>query len=104
MLALWFGWIVTEVGRQPWIVQGLMRTEDAVTDAGGIWFAFAGTIVLYTGLGILAVKAVRLLAKPGEEGAVPYGPDQPEGPDDRDGPEAGADSPTPAGTGTEVAE
>ena len=33
ILALWFGWIVTEVGRQPWIVQGYMRTEEAVTEA-----------------------------------------------------------------------
>ena len=41
ILALWCGWIVTEVGRQPWIVQGYMRTSEAVTDAGGIWFAFA---------------------------------------------------------------
>jgi cytochrome d ubiquinol oxidase subunit I len=84
VLALWMGWIVTEVGRQPWIVQGLMRTEDAVTDAGGIWFAFAGALVLYAGIGVLAVKAVRRLATPGDEGAVPYGPDRPDRPDDPD--------------------
>ena len=41
VVALWCGWIVTEVGRQPWIVQGYMRTEEAVTEAEGIWFAFA---------------------------------------------------------------
>ena len=41
ILALWCGWIVTEVGRQPWIVQGYMRTSEAVTEADGIWFAFA---------------------------------------------------------------
>jgi cytochrome d ubiquinol oxidase subunit I len=33
VIALWCGWIVTEVGRQPWIVQGYMRTEEAVTEA-----------------------------------------------------------------------
>ncbi len=38
------GWIVTEVGRQPWIVQGYMRTAEAVTEAEGIWFAFAGVL------------------------------------------------------------
>ncbi len=31
------GWIVTEVGRQPWIVYEIMRTEDAVTGASGVW-------------------------------------------------------------------
>ena len=98
VLAMWFGWIVTEVGRQPWIVQGLMRTEDAVTDAGGIWFAFGGAVVLYTGLGILAVKAVRILAKPGDEGAVPYGPDHPDDPDD-----PGDGAGTPPSAGAEVA-
>ena len=33
IVALECGWIVTEVGRQPWIVYEVMRTEDAVTDA-----------------------------------------------------------------------
>ena len=28
------GWIVTEVGRQPWVVYEILRTEDAVTDVG----------------------------------------------------------------------
>ena len=41
ILALWCGWIVTEVGRQPWIVQGYMRTSEAVTRRTGIWFSFA---------------------------------------------------------------
>ncbi|MEL6983105.1 MAG: cytochrome ubiquinol oxidase subunit I, partial [Actinomycetota bacterium] len=34
VVAMETGWITTEVGRQPWIVHGLLRTEDAVTDAG----------------------------------------------------------------------
>src|SRR4051794_15042761 len=37
LIALWCGWTVTEVGRQPWIVNGFMRTADAVTPAKGIW-------------------------------------------------------------------
>ena len=36
IVALECGWIVTEVGRQPWIVYEVMRTEDAVTDASGV--------------------------------------------------------------------
>ncbi len=89
LLALWMGWIVTEVGRQPWIVQGQMRTSDAVTDAGGIWYAFAASVLLYAGLGVLAVKALRVLAKPGDVGDVPYGPG--EGPDAPDEDRSAAD-------------
>ena len=40
IVALECGWIVTEVGRQPWIVYNVMRTSDAVTDASGIWVTF----------------------------------------------------------------
>ena len=36
MIALICGWIVTEVGRQPWIVYDVMRVSDSVTEAGGI--------------------------------------------------------------------
>ena len=38
VVAMEAGWVVTEVGRQPWIVYEVMRTEDAVTEAGGLWF------------------------------------------------------------------
>ena len=51
IVAMWCGWIVTEVGRQPWIVQGYMRTAEAVTEAEGIWFAFAAVLLLYAALG-----------------------------------------------------
>ena len=51
IVALWCGWIVTEVGRQPWIVQGYMRTEEAVTEAEGIWFASPLVLLLYAALG-----------------------------------------------------
>src|SRR5258708_22719413 len=36
VVALIAGWVVTEVGRQPWVVYGTMRTSDAVTGASGI--------------------------------------------------------------------
>jgi cytochrome d ubiquinol oxidase subunit I len=79
ILALWFGWIVTEVGRQPWIVQGYMRTSEAVTEAKGIWFAFAGVLILYAGLGTGAVLVLRAMsrrwrAEEEDESEVPYGP------------------------------
>lgn len=81
ILALWFGWIVTEVGRQPWIVQGFMRTSEAVTEAKGIWFVFAAVIVLYAGLGTGATLVLRTLSRRWrEEGDaeaeadIPYAP------------------------------
>ena len=51
IVAMECGWIVTEVGRQPWIVYNVMRTEDAVTDADGIGITFAAVVVLYAALG-----------------------------------------------------
>jgi cytochrome d ubiquinol oxidase subunit I len=80
VLALECGWIVTEVGRQPWIVYGLMRTEEAVTGASGIWLTFAITLVLYAALGTGTVLALRLMSRRWRESdgddqqAVPYGP------------------------------
>jgi cytochrome d ubiquinol oxidase subunit I len=51
VVALECGWIVTEVGRQPWIVYNVMRTEDAVTQADGVWVTFALVVLLYAVLG-----------------------------------------------------
>ncbi|HEX5610434.1 MAG TPA: cytochrome ubiquinol oxidase subunit I [Solirubrobacterales bacterium] len=79
IIALWCGWIVTEVGRQPWIVQGYMRTSEAVTEAEGIWFAFAGVLLLYAGLGTTAILVLRGMSKRWRAGesepeGAPYGP------------------------------
>jgi cytochrome bd ubiquinol oxidase subunit I len=83
IVALWCGWIVTEVGRQPWIVQGYMRTEEAVTDAEGIWFAFGGVLILYAGLGTGAILVLRAMSRrwrtegdAAGEPEVPYGPQE----------------------------
>ena len=45
------GWVVTEVGRQPWVIQGVMRTADAVTPMPGLIVPFIGFTVLYLCLG-----------------------------------------------------
>jgi cytochrome d ubiquinol oxidase subunit I len=78
ILALWCGWIVTEVGRQPWIVQGYMRTSEAVTEADGIWFTFGVLILLYATIGTVAVLVLRRMSRRWREGApergTPYGP------------------------------
>jgi len=79
VLALWCGWIVTEVGRQPWIVQGYMRTEEAVTEADGIWFSFGLVLLVYIALGTIAIKVLRGMSRRWREGAAepqgtPYAP------------------------------
>ena len=50
LVALIAGWITTEVGRQPWIVYGYMRTAQAVTGARGIPVGYGLLIVIYLAL------------------------------------------------------
>lgn len=47
-IALEAGWIVTEVGRQPWIIHNIMKTKDAVTPMPGMIYSFYMYIVLYS--------------------------------------------------------
>jgi len=57
------GWILTESGRQPWIVQGLLKVEDAVSpslSSGMVLFSVIGFLLLY---GVLMAADVYLLAK-----------------------------------------
>jgi cytochrome d ubiquinol oxidase subunit I len=63
VIAMECGWIVTEVGRQPWIVHGYMRTEDAVTGAEGLWWVFAATVAIYAALGVAAAFILRAFAR-----------------------------------------
>jgi cytochrome d ubiquinol oxidase subunit I len=82
IVALECGWIVTEVGRQPWVVYKVMRTEDAVTGASGVWATFSIVLVLYTALGIATVLILRTMAHRWRaegvgEAEVPYGPSEP---------------------------
>ncbi len=90
ILALEAGWIVTEVGRQPWIVYGYLHTADAVTHVAGVRLTFAAVVALYTALGVatgvalFAVKRRWAVADAaaggrayeglGPDDAVPYGP------------------------------
>ena len=63
IIALETGWVVTEVGRQPWIVQGIMRTSEAITEAPGLSLLFVITIAIYVALFAGAVSVLRLLAR-----------------------------------------
>ena len=59
-IAIEAGWFVTELGRQPWIIQGIMRTADAVTPMPGLIVPFLAITLLYVVLaGIVIMLLVR---------------------------------------------
>jgi len=64
-IALEAGWIVTEVGRQPWIIHHIMKTKDAVTPMPGIIVSFYTYIIVYTSLTVavtwLMTRQIRVL-------------------------------------------
>jgi cytochrome d ubiquinol oxidase subunit I len=62
-VALICGWVTTEVGRQPWVVYQIMRTEDAVTGADGIPVGYGALVVVYVGLASIAAVMLRRLAR-----------------------------------------
>ena len=82
-IATTFGWLLTELGRQPWIVQGLLKTSDANSPAvGTTWLAISLTVFvsLYVLLGVLDVWLMRryagrdpsaLAGEPGETSPAP---------------------------------
>ena len=61
------GWMLDEVGHQPWIVYGLMRTSDAVSPvpASSVGLSLLAFIVIYTALGILDVYLLIKYARKG---------------------------------------
>jgi cytochrome d ubiquinol oxidase subunit I len=76
--ALESGWVVTEVGRQPWTVVGLLLTRNAVQTSGNLWPFFGGAVAIYAGVTVGAIYALRALRRrwaQGEETSVPYGPE-----------------------------
>jgi cytochrome d ubiquinol oxidase subunit I len=60
--ALETGWITTEVGRQPWVVYGHLRTADAVSPAPGLWLGFYAVVAIYAVLTVFTVYVLRRLA------------------------------------------
>jgi cytochrome bd ubiquinol oxidase subunit I len=63
LVALIAGWITTEVGRQPWVVYKVMRTEEAVTGAGGIPVGYATLALVYLGLVVAVAWILRRLSR-----------------------------------------
>jgi cytochrome bd ubiquinol oxidase subunit I len=73
------GWITTEVGRQPWIVYGHMRTAEAVSPAPGLFLGLYAVVAIYAVLTVFTVWVLRRLAVT-HDVAAPYegGGDVPE--------------------------
>jgi cytochrome d ubiquinol oxidase subunit I len=63
VLALEAGWVVTEVGRQPWIVYGVQRTAQAVNPAPGLVYGFVLVTAVYAALTVATVYVLRRLAR-----------------------------------------
>ena len=78
IVAMETGWITTEVGRQPWVVHGILRTEDAVTDGEWVWFTLIGLTVVYLGMftaGHFVLRSMSRRWAAGEKDLEsPYGP------------------------------
>ena len=70
-LALEAGWIVTEVGRQPWIIYRVMTTAQGVTPVGEVPITLLGFFVLYVALGAALVVLLRALATRNAYGREP---------------------------------
>jgi cytochrome d ubiquinol oxidase subunit I len=79
VVAMECGWVVTEVGRQPWVVYRLMTTGEAATTNGGVVTSLSLVIVVYAVLGAATIAILRMLARRWRrsetlQAAVPYGP------------------------------
>ncbi|HKC29636.1 MAG TPA: cytochrome ubiquinol oxidase subunit I [Jatrophihabitans sp.] len=75
------GWIVTEVGRQPWVVYKRMTTADAATTNGGVLASWTLVIIVYAVLGVTTILILRMLSRQwrrtdAQEVSVPYGPNR----------------------------
>jgi cytochrome d ubiquinol oxidase subunit I len=68
-LAIQMGWLLTEVGRQPWIVYGLVRTADAVSPVAThqVALSFLGFLVVYGLLGFAGFSLIAMYARKGPQ-------------------------------------
>lgn len=73
VVALECGWVVTELGRQPWIVYGLMTVSDAVNPAPGLLNGLWLVLVVYAGMTVATVYVMRRLAR---DRPVPIAPQE----------------------------
>lgn len=67
------GWILTEMGRQPWIVQGLLKVQDAVSPnltVVDLWISLVGYALVYGSLGVAMVYLMKKFATAGPDAAM----------------------------------
>jgi cytochrome bd ubiquinol oxidase subunit I len=83
LLALLAGWMTTEIGRQPWLVYGVMRTADAVSNHSAL--ALSTTLILFvvmycavfgTGIGYMLKLVAKGPEETGEGDLIPHEEDQ----------------------------
>jgi len=65
------GWFVTEFGRQPWVVYGIIRTVAAATPAPGLGIVFIVFTAIYVALAVTLSRLLLLLARRNRERAKP---------------------------------
>jgi cytochrome d ubiquinol oxidase subunit I len=101
VITLESGWVVSEVGRQPWIVYNLMKVEAAATANTGVWVTFIGVVLLYLGVAVTTVLVLRAMSRryraqdasgqdSFDETDSPYGPNEPAPAADREPVDAAA--------------
>ena len=79
VVAMECGWVVTEEGRQPWVVYGLQTTAQAATTNGGILTSLSIVVVGYGVLGAATIAILLMLSRrwrrdDRDDASVPYGP------------------------------
>lgn len=60
LVAIWLGWFLAEVGRQPWMLRGYMKVSEAATTSTSVGWMLVLFIILYL---VLSVSAIRVLGK-----------------------------------------
>ncbi|WP_088312471.1 cytochrome ubiquinol oxidase subunit I [Kineosporia sp. R_H_3] len=84
VLALEAGWVATEVGRQPWTVWQVLRTQDAAGPGSWLWWSYAAAFMVYAGLSVGAFVVLRSMARRWRAGQEhlpsPYDPADPADP------------------------
>ena len=92
VLAMEAGWVITEVGRQPWIVFGQFKVAQAATTNDGVWITFFVIAALYLGVAVTLVLILRAMSRrfrergrgESDDTDAPYGPRAPIGTTDRE--------------------
>ncbi|WP_033323695.1 cytochrome ubiquinol oxidase subunit I [Actinomadura atramentaria] len=91
IIAMEAGWTTTEVGRQPWIVYGVMRTEEAVNPSSGLRYGLYAVLAVYAVLGFATVSVLRRMRRRPEIGSDPAEPGGPS-------PDSGSEPEIPVGS------